>query len=71
MALLVSERGTCVRRKVGCILVNKKNHVLATGYNGTPPGIKNCFEGGCKRCKDRMDGKIKSGEGLSLSLIHI
>ena len=25
MALLVSERGTCARRKVGSIFVNKKN----------------------------------------------
>ena len=48
MALLVSERGTCVRRKVGCILVNKKNHVLATGYNGNPSGFSHCLDNPCK-----------------------
>ena len=48
MALLVSERGTCVRRKVGCILVNKKNHVLATGYNGNPSGFSHCLDKPCK-----------------------
>ncbi len=48
MALFVSERGTCVRRKVGCILVNKKNHVLATGYNGNPSGFSHCLDNPCK-----------------------
>jgi len=48
MALLVSERGTCVRRKVGCILVNKKNHVLATGYNGNPSGFSHCLDNPCE-----------------------
>ena len=33
MALLVSERGTCIRRKVGCILV-KDNRIISQGYNG-------------------------------------
>ena len=40
MAYLVSERGTCARRKVGCVFVNKRNHVIATGYNGFPIGIE-------------------------------
>jgi deoxycytidylate deaminase len=31
MAFLVSERATCARRKVGCVIVNSKNHVVATG----------------------------------------
>ena len=35
--------------RVGAILV-KDGRVLATGYNGTPIGKKNCHEGGCKRC---------------------
>ena len=28
MAMLVSERGTCARRQVGSIFVNKRNHVI-------------------------------------------
>ena len=31
MAFLVSERGTCARRKVGCVFVNKRNHVYHGG----------------------------------------
>jgi dCMP deaminase len=38
-----------MKRSVGAVVV--KNHrLLSTGYNGTPGGFKNCFEGGCERC---------------------
>ncbi len=56
-AELAKLRSNCMTRKVGAVIV--RNHrQIATGYNGTPPGIKNCFEGGCKRCQDRMDGTL-------------
>lgn len=32
MARLASGRSTCVRRSVGCVLVDRRNHVMATGY---------------------------------------
>jgi dCMP deaminase len=48
MAHLVSERASCLRRKVGAVIV-KDNHILATGYNGAPKGTKHCFETGCLR----------------------
>ncbi len=44
MANLVSTRSTCRRRQVGCVLVNWRNHVLATGYNGVPSGASHCAE---------------------------
>ena len=68
-AELAKLRSNCVTRQVGAVIV--RNHrQLATGYNGTPPGIKNCFEGGCKRCQDRMAGKIKSGASLDRCLCN-
>ncbi len=47
MALLASTRSTCKRRKVGCILVDKHNQVLATGYNGVPKGRIHCIDSPC------------------------
>ncbi len=68
-AELAKLRSNCMTRKVGAVIV-RENRQIATGYNGTPPGIKNCYEGGCQRCTDRMDGKIKSGEGLGRCLCN-
>lgn len=48
MAHIVSKRSTCTRRKVGAILVKDK-HILSTGYNGAPKGLKHCEEVGCIR----------------------
>ncbi len=62
-------RSNSIKRKDGAVIV--RNHrQLATGYNGTPPGIKNCFDGGCERCQLRMDGKIESGASLDRCLCN-
>lgn len=50
MAKLISKRSTCLRRKVGALLVKDKR-VLATGYNGAPKGLPHCSEVGCMREK--------------------
>ena len=68
-AKLASLRSNCITRNVGAVIV-RDHRQLATGYNGTPPGIKNCYEGGCKRCSDRMEGKIKAGEALGTCLCN-
>ncbi|MCD6572291.1 MAG: dCMP deaminase family protein [Thermoplasmata archaeon] len=48
MAHVVAKRSTCLRRKVGALLV-KDRHILSTGYNGAPKGLKHCSETGCLR----------------------
>lgn len=48
IAHLVSRRSTCLRRKVGAVLVKDKR-ILATGYNGAPSGIPHCQTVGCLR----------------------
>lgn len=50
IAKLVATRSTCLRRKVGAVLVKDKR-ILATGYNGPPSGLKHCIEIGCLREK--------------------
>ena len=57
MAQVVSKRSTCLRRKVGAILVKEK-HILSTGYNGAPKGLNHCSEVGCIR----KDLNVPSGE---------
>ena len=47
LASLASHRSNCMKRRVGCVLVREKR-VISTGYNGTPRGLTNCNEGGCK-----------------------
>jgi len=60
-------RSNCITRHIGSVIV-KDNRQIATGYNGTPTGIRNCFDGGCSRCTNRTKGKIKSGEDLNRCL---
>ena len=43
IAQTVAKRGTCLRRKFGCIIV-KNDIIVSTGYNGAPRGRKNCCE---------------------------
>ncbi len=57
IAQLVATRSTCLRRKVGAVLVKDKR-VIATGYNGAPTGVRHCEETGCLR--EQLG--IKSGE---------
>jgi dCMP deaminase len=47
---LVAARATCIRRKVGAVLV-KDRRILCSGYNGAPAGIAHCRETGCLREK--------------------
>ena len=61
IANLTSQRSNCIKRKVGAIIV-KDNRILSQGYNGTPSGFVNCFDGGCKRCYDQYYKKNDSVE---------
>ncbi|MCI8284180.1 MAG: cytidine deaminase [Firmicutes bacterium] len=56
-AEVARKRSTCLRRKVGAIIVKDKR-ILATGYNGVPTGIQHCSERGCLR--DQLG--VPSGE---------
>lgn len=48
MARLAATRSTCMRRKVGAVIVKDK-HILSTGYNGSPRGVSHCEDKGCLR----------------------
>lgn len=49
IASQVAERGTCLRRKFGAVIV-KDDQIISTGYVGAPRGTKNCCDvGQCPR----------------------
>lgn len=42
LAVVTAQRATCLRRAVGCVLLNRRGHVLSTGYNGVASGQPHC-----------------------------
>lgn len=66
IALAVSRRSTCLRRRYGAVIV-KKDEIIATGYNGSPRGELNCCDtGGCKR----MDMPHNTGDYSQCFSVH-
>lgn len=43
IALAVSKRSTCLKRRYGCVIVND-DIIVSTGYNGSPRGEENCCD---------------------------
>jgi len=48
IAQVVAKRSTCLRQKVGVIIVKDKR-ILTTGYNGAPSSLPHCLDVGCLR----------------------
>lgn len=59
LAQNVASRGSCCRRKVGAILVDKDHNTLSTGYNGKAAGLVNCLQDPCE------GAYLGSGVGLN------
>ena len=57
VAKTLAKRATCGRRQVGCVLVNKHNHIIATGYNGVAKGRDHCIDTPC------AGAEMPSGQG--------
>lgn len=49
VALAVSTRGECSRRKVGAIVIDGNGRLAGAGYNGSYPGGPSCLKGQCPR----------------------
>ena len=48
-AFVVAQRGSCLRKQVGALIVRDRDHrVISGGYNGAPQGMPDCFEVGCE-----------------------
>ncbi|CZS92089.1 hypothetical protein WAI453_000077 [Rhynchosporium graminicola] len=65
LASLGAQRSNCMKRRVGCVIVQDKR-VISTGYNGTPRGLINCADGGCPRCNEGQSSGVGLGTCLCL-----
>jgi dCMP deaminase len=55
----IAERSTCLRAKVGAVIVRERS-ILATGYNGSPAGLPHCTDVGCLIYESRTpDGDLE------------
>jgi len=60
LAHTVKKRSSCIRRQVGCVLVDAQGIILATGYNGPAKGLPECEYN--KRCTTPVEHTV--GEDL-------
>ncbi|HUT24536.1 MAG TPA: deaminase [Sumerlaeia bacterium] len=61
IAEVAASRANCIKRHIGAVITVDKQ-IVSTGYNGTPKGITNCYEGGCARCMSFADSGAKLDE---------
>jgi dCMP deaminase len=48
LAYVTAERGSCLRKKVGALVVRDRDkRIISGGYNGAPRGMPDCLEVGC------------------------
>lgn len=65
MAAVLSSLATCARRKVGVIMTDSRNHIIASGYNGNAAGLQHCIDSPCS------GATLETGKGLDECLaIH-
>ncbi len=62
IAETILERGTCLRRNYGAVIV-KNDEIISTGFTGAPRGRKNCCD--LKKCM-REELQIPSGQRYEL-----
>lgn len=47
LAFTAAQRGTCGKRRVGAVIADTQNQIIATGYNGPPRGMPHCIDAPC------------------------
>ena len=60
VAFAIAKLGTCARRKVGAVFLDKRGRVVSSGYNGVAPDLPHCTENPCS------GAGCPSGTGLEL-----
>lgn len=67
-AWAAARRTTCVRKGVGCVLVNGLGHIVGTGRNGRPSGYEHCNDREMVKCESEgsMEDLLKNYRDLGL-----
>lgn len=47
IATILGQRATCRKLRVGCVLVDRHNRIVGTGYNGVPHAMPHCTDEPC------------------------
>lgn len=60
---------TCSRRQYMAVVLGTNNRVLGIGYNGSPPGMEHCTDGGCPRGRSSVahGSDYNSPEGFCIA----
>lgn len=67
VATVLSERSTCCRAQVGCVLT-KDNRIVATGYNGSIHGHEHCTND--EQCLNEQGRCIRTIHAEQNALLH-
>ncbi len=59
---------TCTRRQYAAVVLDTNKRVVGLGYNGSPPGMTHCTDGGCPRANtDTPHGAPYTGQGWCIA----
>ena len=64
IATILAKRGTCIRKQVGCVLVDELGQILSSGWNGVAHDLPHCNENIPIPNPDlvRKDGSVREPE---------
>lgn len=76
VAQVIAMRSTCTRKRVGCVIVDPKNNIISTSYNGSPPGEPHCIDDGCilgesGGCIRTTHAEINALNKIKTSMYHL
>lgn len=66
VATVVAQRSLCVRDQVGAVIVDPRNRIVATGFNGPPSGFVHNGQPCAHWCKRVMMAQMSEKHGLAL-----
>lgn len=59
---------TCSRRQYYSVVIGPEGRIVGTGYNGAPPNLVHCTDGGCPRAQS--DGVVPGQDYNNCVAVH-